>query len=736
MDELDSAVTDNPQEFWKMLNNLGPRKSCDIPLEIYDENGEICNDINQVLDKWRSEYNHLYNFQTSPGVFDDEFRDQCEKDLNDMNDSCDCLPGINDAITLEEVVYAISVAKLRKAVGIDNLPNEILKNENTYKLMHVLFSQIFESGVMPTIWKSSIIKPIPKSALLDSRLPLQYRGISLLSTVYKIFSSVLNRRISNCIEINDLVADEQNGFRKDRSCLDHVYSLTSIIRCRKKQGLSTYVAFIDMEKAFDRVDRMLLFYKMLRCGIGGKIYQCLRNMYDGCKSCINVNGFLTEDFPTEFGVKQGDCLSPTLFNLYINDFVEDLKDASCGVNIGMCNVHCLLYADDIALIAATEEDLQNMLSILENWCKKWRMKVNSTKSNIVHFRPCRVPKTSYLFVYNMDVIEIVSRYKYLGIVLDEMLDYSVTANVLADSGGRALGSLYTKFRNNKGFGYTTYTKMFDSCVSPILDYCSGVWGYNKLEKLDTVQNRAIRLFLGVHRFTPNKAINGDMGWIPSRIRRHVNILRLWNRLIGLSSDRLTRKIFDYDKSCGEWCKSVRKILLSINCNDYYDNHVTIDLYNAKGLLFEVQCDEWKTDVHKFPKLRTYLLFKHGFYTEPYVTNIYNRGHRSALAQLRCGVLPLSIETGRFQSIPLELRLCTFCSLHVIEDEVHFLLYCSFYNELRNILFSKAEAACPGFLSLNEIEKMSFLMDPEVVKCTARYVFEAMTKRRKLLFHSH
>ena len=154
-----------------------------MPLEIYYKNGEICNEINQVLDKWRSEFNHLYNFQTSPWVFDDEFRDQCENDLNDLNDGCDCLPGIYDAITLE-VVYTIFVAKLRKAVGMDNLPNEILENENTYKLLHVLFSQIFESGVMPTIRKSSIIKPIHKSALLDSILPLQNREISLLSTIY------------------------------------------------------------------------------------------------------------------------------------------------------------------------------------------------------------------------------------------------------------------------------------------------------------------------------------------------------------------------------------------------------------------------------------------------------------------------------------------------------------------------------------------------------------------------
>ena len=211
----------------------------------------------------------------------------------------------------------------------------------------------------------------------------------------------------------------------------------------------------------------------------------------------------------------------------------------------------------------------------------------------------------------------------------------------------------------------------------MLDYCSGVWGYNKLEKLDTVQNRAIRLFLGVHRFTPNKAIKGDMGWIPSRIRRHVNILRLWNRLIGLSSDRLTRKIFDYDKSCGQWCKSVRKILLSIDCNDYYDNHVTVDLYNAKGLLFEVQCDEWKIDVHKFPKLRTYLLFKQVFYTEPYVTNIYNRDHRSALAQLRCVNGPgFEYRNGSFSvcqildNISAGFKL-TLNTTHVNSSTIHF-----------------------------------------------------------------
>ena len=130
-------------------------------------------------------------------------------------------------------------------------------------------------------------------------------------------------------------------------------------------------------------------------------------------------------------------------------------------------------------------------------------------------------------------METVNVYQYLGV----FLDYSVTAGVLAGSGGRPLGSIYTKFKQNKGFGYGTYSKLYDTGITHILDYCSGVWGFNKLEKIDAVQNRAIRLFLGVHRFAPNKAISADMGWVSSQVRRHVSILRLWNRLVSMDPDR-------------------------------------------------------------------------------------------------------------------------------------------------------------------------------------------------------
>ncbi len=122
-------------------------------------------------------------------------------------------------------------------------------NSGSVMILTKLFAKIFNIGIIPSTWKMAIIKPIPKSSMIDAQLSLQYRAISLLSTVYKLFSSLLNVRISKCAEDNSLFASEQNRFRGKRSCEDHVFVLSSIIRHRKAKTLPTYIAFIDMEKA-------------------------------------------------------------------------------------------------------------------------------------------------------------------------------------------------------------------------------------------------------------------------------------------------------------------------------------------------------------------------------------------------------------------------------------------------------------------------------------------------------
>ena len=125
--------------------------------------------------------------------------------------------------------------------------------------------------------------------------------------------------------------------------------------------------------------------------------------------------------------------------------------------------------------------------------------------------------------------------------------FSETAEVLSQAGGRALGAMISKIHGFKDVGYNTYTKMYNSCVVPVIDYCSRIWwGFKQFNKTDTLQNRAIRYFLRVHKFTPILAINRETGWTLSIYRRLVIMIRLWNRLISMDDNRLTKCVFNFD----------------------------------------------------------------------------------------------------------------------------------------------------------------------------------------------
>ena len=154
--------------------------------------------------------------------------------------------------------------------------------------------------------------------------------------------------------------------------------------------------------------------------------------------------------------------------------------------------------------------------------------------------------------------------------LNEHMGFNTTAETLAKAGGRALGAVISKIQSYKDVGFNTYSNLFNSCVVPVLDYCSGVWGFKSIDKIDMIRNRAIRYFMGVHRFTSILAITGDMGWVVSTNRRWANVLRLWNRLVNRNETRLTRKFFDYDYSMAggkNWCSDVKTILTIVQSFD-------------------------------------------------------------------------------------------------------------------------------------------------------------------------
>ncbi|CAG2195599.1 unnamed protein product [Mytilus edulis] len=203
-----------------------------------------------------------------------------------------------------------------------------------------------------------IITPIPKRTTADPRDPMACRGITLAPVSYKLYCGVLNSRLTVKLDELNFLHDEQNGFRKGRNTIDHISTLTTVIETRKLHKLSTYVAFIDFKKAYDWINRDLLFGKLENLGISSKMLNAIFSLYRNVYSCVKVNGNFTDWFEVKCGLKQGCILSPILFNIFINDLVDEVKKLDIGVKIDDEKICVLLYADDLVFLTENEKDLQ------------------------------------------------------------------------------------------------------------------------------------------------------------------------------------------------------------------------------------------------------------------------------------------------------------------------------------------------------------------------------------------
>ena len=135
------------------------------------------------------------------------------------------------------------------------------------------------------------------------------------------------------LEQNNILVDEQNGFRQKRSCLEHIYSLYTMVNNRKLSRQSTYVGFVDFRKAFDTIQRKFLCYKLMKIGINGRILDAIQSLYVNVQCTVKVNDLFSPWFPVSNGVMQGCKISPTLFSVYINDLAQELNGLNCGINV-------------------------------------------------------------------------------------------------------------------------------------------------------------------------------------------------------------------------------------------------------------------------------------------------------------------------------------------------------------------------------------------------------------------
>ena len=407
----------------------------------------------------------------------------------------------------------------------------------------------------------------------------------------------------------------------------------------------------------------------------------------------------------------------------------------------------LLYADDIILLAENENDLQSMLEIVENWCRKWRLEINLNKTNVMHVRKKRKPQSRFCFLLNLQPVSYCQSYKYLGVYINEFLDFNFSVSKQVDSAGRALGSIITKMIKNEGLPFNVYSLLYEACVCSISDYSAAVTGFGSNDLLEKLHLRALRAFLGVPKNTCNAAITSEFNLLVPKYRTKISMIRFYHRLMKMEDDRLTKRIYMWDRSLNEsdlissWPNEVKNIFSEAGLSSTYDTNLSFNKSDIIAIITNYfraeQSRLMQQECQGKPKMRTFLRFKSFDLEEAeYLSKPLSFFQRRALARLRLGCLPLRIETGRFQipRLPEEERICEVCvprpGVDSIENECHFLFQCVAYQTERDIWYSRMVLP-ENFKELPLDNQLKVVLnEPLNLKHTANYVISAFNQRSK------
>lgn len=351
-----------------------------------------------------------------------EYTQQLYAEKNKRNFAEDYEGEPSPKILKSEVLKAIKQSKQGKAVGPDEVYIEIIKllNDENLDSLTEIFNNIYETGEIPQDWLQSIFVPIPKKP--NANHSDQYRMISLLSQVLKLFLKIVHTRIYNRCEMD--VSPTQFGFRQGFGTREALYSLTALLQKCRDQQKDVFMCFIDYQKAFDCVKHVELIKMLQDKRIDKNDARFIKTLYANQTASVKVGNETTQKFPIERGVRQGCVLSPLLFNLYSEAIFERaLTDAEDGIKINGQVVNNLRYADDTVIIADSQEALQRLIIKISTEGERLGLRINIDKTKVMMVS--RTSNVNLNITVNGKKIQQVSKFRYLGSWLTEDLDPDV-----------------------------------------------------------------------------------------------------------------------------------------------------------------------------------------------------------------------------------------------------------------------------------------------------------------------
>ena len=472
----------NPRKFWREINKisgLGKNKNKRKCTKIVDENGNVHENVDAA--------NFLNNYYVNVGPnLAKEHAKKWEKKT--------CEIGVDSSftfkwITVKEVERMVKDICLAKSSAINKLSTRLLKDAFEILCFELayLYNSCLQQGIFPKAWGSSIVTPIPKTNKKNSSDPKDWRPISQIALPGKILEKIIHSQISYYLDVNNILSDNQYGFRKERSTSLAIFDVLKNLHENWNQKNFSGCVFIDFSRAFDSIDHTILAEKLKLYGFDENSLRFMKNYISNRTQKTIVNGCTSTSAHVTYGTAQGSILGPLIFILYVNDVFTSLKvDASI-----------YMYADDTLIISKANDALtaankaQKALEEMVFWCEENKLTINRGKTKFMLIKHTKVLCEPQVMMGNYK-LGTVRSYEYLGIILDDKLSMNEYLDSMWKKANAKVGIL-AKIR--RFISEKTAMMIYKCMIRPHLDYIDFVvesGSADRIKKLDTLQIKAVR----------------------------------------------------------------------------------------------------------------------------------------------------------------------------------------------------------------------------------------------------
>jgi Reverse transcriptase (RNA-dependent DNA polymerase) len=403
---------------------------------------------------------------------------------------------------------------------------DLISHEPLAEILLRAINDLIINSVMPEPLKISIISPIPK--VDNPQTPEDYRPVNNLCCLDKLIETIVLDQMNEFLEVNKILSDTQHGFRASHSTETALITLTdNIVQSFEKKKIVLTI-FLDFKRAFETIDRTILIDKLKKYNFGVETIEWFISFLSNRKQVVKINGKYSDEIDVDLGVPQGSKIANILFILYVNDLVNHLKD---------CSV--IMYADDTSIsvscntVSEATEIMNNVLKTVSDWLKFNRIALNISKCKYMIFENKSKKNTTNDPIIEIDgiLIEKVNQIKYLGIIVDEKLNFNKNSEIIVKKLNKKLGFLR---RQGSKMDEASRILYYKSLVQPHLDYCSFLLNMSEksfLDSIQKIQNKFIRAIKMKKRMENHDLVRKEINIVNVSTRININIMKAFNRII-------------------------------------------------------------------------------------------------------------------------------------------------------------------------------------------------------------